>query len=101
MHGAPVMSDGVLQQVYRFFAEDRASAAAWRSCDETVAQRARKVEEAHAAAKTSKEGNTRTAQAAKVGTGAQRRKGASAYGPLWRIWALLRPTWREILRGEA
>ena len=39
---------GLAQRLYRFFAEDRESAAEWRQADATVAERARMVAEAHA-----------------------------------------------------
>jgi ABC-type uncharacterized transport system fused permease/ATPase subunit len=87
-----------MQRLYRFFAEDRASAADWRSCDETVAQRARMVEEAHASANAKIEAETSPAEA---GVGAPKKRATSAYEPLWRVWAILRPTWGEILQGEA
>ena len=40
-----------MDAIYRFFAEDRKSAADWRVCDKIVADRAKAVNDAHAAAK--------------------------------------------------
>ena len=44
----PPPPPGLAQRLYRFFAEDRESAAEWRQADATVAERARMVAEAHA-----------------------------------------------------
>ena len=86
-----------MRQLYRFFAEDRQSAAEWRACDATVGQRARMVEEAHAAANArGKAGKTQ----AEMGIHVRKEGGGGAYEPLRKVWAILRPTWGGMLRGE-
>jgi hypothetical protein len=94
---------GPAERLFRFFAEDRNSAAQWRAADATVAKRAQAVEQAHAAANALGEaGKTQT----EMGIRARRRRcergrdGGTTYAPLWRIWRVLRPSWRGLWRGD-
>ena len=68
--------------------------AARRVCDQTVADRAAAVEQAHAAANAKGAAEKTQAEMGIV----FRKEGASVYGPLWKVWAILRPTWGGMLK---
>lgn len=85
------------QGIFRFFAEDRNSSAQWRMADATVAQRKQAIDRAHATAtalgQTDQTQGTRTFPRIVCGGGAS--------SPLWRVWRVLCPSWRDWWAGDA